>query len=89
MKKFTKKFLNKFPHQVINAAEHNAKRAEKLLGIKQQMWREFSNFSQTNLAKSDAIGGMPISFLNVKSLVDTSFLAGFVCGWAEKSKKIK
>ena len=91
MKKFTRKFLNNSPkgNPYKDYTEDNAKKVEKLLGVKKKLWYEFIHFSQTNLAKSYSVAGRPISELYVTNLIDISFLAGFVCGWAEKSRKIK
>lgn len=91
MKKYSKKFLANSPKgdPYKDYTEDNAKKAEKRLGIKKKMWCEFSHFFQTNLGQSDSIAGRKVSHTSIKHLINSSFLAGFICGWAEKNKKIK
>ena len=82
MKKWTKIYLNiplsaKSQKKTLANIQINAKRAQKILGIPQDLWEQmtFESFCSEK-AKS------------IKSLPDM-FMLGFICGFAECNEKIK
>ena len=78
MKLFTKKFLKRIPKEDASFGNisHNAKEAEKRIGIPQKLYKELSmEFPQSNLKKGCGI--------------NTIFMAGVVVGFVEKNNKIK
>lgn len=83
MKQFTKKFLSKRVKSkkcTKGAIKHNAKRAEKILKMPKKLYLELSyNFPRSRLCAD----------LEIMKGSATTFMAGFLCGWAESSSKIK
>ena len=74
MKKWTKKFLKQIPLKEITVGNIllNAIKAEKKLGIPQDLWLELSD-PHVLVKESDK---------------QSAFMAGVAIGWAEKNNKI-
>jgi len=81
MKKFTKKFINqklKIEMSIENI-KYNAKKANKKLGIPEKLYLELSKeFPHSKLRQTLDKTNSP-----------TTFMAGFIIGWAEKNYKTK
>lgn len=81
MKKFTKEFLKEVQKSVLGKdyTNSNAKRAEKKLGIPEELYLEISKeFPKSNLCQYLKNGNR-----------ETVFMAGFIAGFVEGNKKIK
>jgi hypothetical protein len=85
MKNWTKKFLKRnISNKPVVSYTKNAVGAKKQVGVPEKLWCEISDgLPNTELLTS--IRGLP----EVVEGYNTAFMAGFTCGWAEKSRKVK
>jgi len=83
MKEYVSRFLNKERTLEVVEPEFNAERALKECHIPIELWLEMS----------DAIPGSALmrSIIPIREQprLNTAFMAGFVCGWVQKSWRMK
>jgi hypothetical protein len=87
MKQWTKNFLDKFtPNKVVHCDE-NAINAEKsTLKIPAELWNEISD----ELVRCNCIFSIKHNSKSTRTQkFNTAFMAGFACGWVEKSKDVE
>lgn len=81
MKNWTKKFLKSksVGDITLKNISTNAKKAKKNLNVPEELYLELSDkFPESNLRHSLESANLP-----------STFMAGFVVGWAEKNRKTK